>query len=81
MLAGGILLIPTGIGIGGPGILFFFAGLLLIPLGLIGLFGLMAIAPNDSRVLLLFGEYRGTVTESGFFWVNPFFSKNRRCLP
>ena len=39
--------------------------------------GFMAIAPNDARVLLLFGEYKGSVTESGFFWVNPFFSKKR----
>lgn len=48
--------------------------------GLIGLFGLMAIAPNEARVLLLFGEYKGTVNRSGFFWVNPFFSKNRISL-
>ena len=26
-------------------------------------------------MLLLFGQYKGTVRESGFFWVNPFFSK------
>jgi regulator of protease activity HflC (stomatin/prohibitin superfamily) len=40
----------------------------------------MAIAPNDSRVLLLFGDYRGTVKESGFFWVNPFYSKKKVSL-
>ena len=40
----------------------------------------MAIAPNDSRVLLLFGNYRGTVRESGFFWVNPFMSKKKISL-
>ena len=51
-----------------------------IPAGFIGLFGMMAIAPNDSRVLLLFGEYRGTVKESGFFWVNPFYSKRKVSL-
>ncbi|MEL7022150.1 MAG: SPFH domain-containing protein [Pseudomonadota bacterium] len=39
--------------------------------------GFMAIAPNDARVLLLFGDYKGSVTESGFFWVNPFFSKKK----
>ncbi len=44
-------------------------------LGTIGLCGFMAIAPNSARVLLLFGEYRGSVVESGFYWVNPFFSK------
>lgn len=39
-----------------------------------GLIGLMAIAPNQARVLLLFGEYKGSVLESGFYWVNPFYS-------
>jgi regulator of protease activity HflC (stomatin/prohibitin superfamily) len=43
-------------------------------------FGFMAIAPNDSRVLLLFGEYKGSVRASGFFWVNPFFSKKKLSL-
>ena len=55
-------------------------GLLMVPAGFICLFGLMAIAPNNSRVLLLFGEYRGTVKESGFYWVNPFYSKKRVSL-
>ncbi len=80
MFLGAIVLIPTGAAIGGPGILLLFVGILMIPLALIGLFGLMAIAPNDSRVLLLFGDYRGTVTESGFFWVNPFYSKRKVSL-
>lgn len=47
---------------------------------IVGLFGLMAIAPNQARVLLLFGEYKGSVVESGFFWVNPFYSKKRISL-
>lgn len=45
-----------------------------------GLFGLMAIAPNQARVLLLFGEYRGSVIDSGFYWVNPFYSKKKISL-
>ena len=49
-------------------------------MGFIGLFGMMAVAPNDSRVLLLFGEYKGSVTTSGFYWVNPFFSKKKLSL-
>ncbi len=48
--------------------------------GIIGMAGFMAIAPNESRVLLLFGEYKGSVKESGFFWVNPFFSKKKISL-
>jgi regulator of protease activity HflC (stomatin/prohibitin superfamily) len=34
--------------------------------------GLFAQQPNMARVMLLFGEYRGTVRETGFFWANPF---------
>ena len=48
--------------------------------GIISFFGFMAIAPNDSRVLLLFGDYKGTARESGFYWVNPFFSKKKLSL-
>ena len=44
------------------------------------LFGFLAVQPNDSRVLLLFGDYRGTVSKSGFYWVNPFFSKKKVSL-
>ncbi len=47
---------------------------------IIGLFGLMAIQPNEARVLLLFGDYKGTVRDSGFFWVNPFFTKTKISL-
>jgi len=47
---------------------------------LIGLFGLMPVQPNEARALLLFGQYRGTVAESGFFWVNPFYSKRKISL-
>jgi regulator of protease activity HflC (stomatin/prohibitin superfamily) len=43
-------------------------------------FGFQAVAPNDSRVLLLFGDYQGTIKDSGFFWVNPFYSKKRVSL-
>ena len=46
-------------------------------IAVIGIFGFMAIAPNDARVLLLFGDYKGSVTDSGFYWVNPFFTKKK----
>ena len=52
-------------------------GLLLIAGGIVSLFGFMAVAPNDSRVCLLFGAYKGSVVESGFYWVNPFYSKRK----
>jgi regulator of protease activity HflC (stomatin/prohibitin superfamily) len=37
--------------------------------------GFFFVNPNGSMVLVLFGEYKGTVKTNGFFWVNPFFSK------
>lgn len=42
--------------------------------------GFMIIQPNLARVLTFFGKYRGTVTENGFFWVNPFYAKRRLSL-
>jgi regulator of protease activity HflC (stomatin/prohibitin superfamily) len=48
--------------------------------GILGLFGLIAVQPNEARVLILFGEYVGTVKESGFYWVNPFYSKKKISL-
>jgi regulator of protease activity HflC (stomatin/prohibitin superfamily) len=55
-------------------------GVLAIIAGVVSLVGYMAITPNDSRVLLLFGEYKGSVRDSGFFWVNPFLTKKRLSL-
>ncbi len=43
--------------------------------GVICLGGFQAVPPNEARVLLLFGAYKGSIRESGFFWVNPFFTK------
>lgn len=37
--------------------------------------GFFYVDPNGSRVLTLFGEYRGTVKKNGFFWTNPFYQK------
>lgn len=37
--------------------------------------GFFFVNPNGSRVLVLFGTYKGTVKKNGFFWVNPFYRK------
>ncbi len=42
--------------------------------------GFIVIDPNQSYVLVLFGEYKGTVKDNGFFWVNPFFTKKKYSL-
>ena len=57
------------------------------PLALIVLFlavvlspGFFFVNPNGSRVLVLFGDYKGTVKKNGFFWVNPFYMKRKISL-
>ncbi|MTI23316.1 SPFH domain-containing protein [Fulvivirga sp. RKSG066] len=42
--------------------------------------GFFFVTPNGSRVLVLFGEYKGTVKSNGFFWVNPFYTKQNISL-
>jgi len=37
--------------------------------------GFFFINPNSSKVITLFGKYKGTVKDNGFFWANPFFTK------
>jgi SPFH domain / Band 7 family len=40
--------------------------------GVLALRGLTAVVPGQARVVQLFGQYRGTIRESGLQWVNPF---------
>lgn len=40
---------------------------------LILLIGLVIVGPNESKVLTLFGKYKGTIRANGFYWVNPFY--------
>ncbi len=42
--------------------------------------GFTAVEPNTSRVMTLFGSYIGSVKESGFFYVNPFYLKKKVSL-
>jgi regulator of protease activity HflC (stomatin/prohibitin superfamily) len=52
------------------------AGLLALA-GFIMLGGYFTLQPNQARVLMLFGAYKGTVRSSGFHWANPFYSRSR----
>ena len=81
MLAGAVFLIlslATGYsGHPAPRVLLAFSLFLLFVLTLVGF---IAVQPNTARVLLLFGNYKGSIKESGFYWVNPFFSKKKLSL-
>lgn len=42
--------------------------------------GFLMVQPNNSRVLLLFGKYVGSVKKNGFYWIIPFYTKTRISL-
>jgi len=42
---------------------------------IICLCGFFSLEPNEARVLVLFGQYKGTVRQSGFHWANPFYAR------
>lgn len=60
--------------------------LLFIPGGIIlilSLFlwgGLIKLEPNETLVMVFFGKYKGTLTRTGFFWVNPFLTTKKLSL-
>jgi regulator of protease activity HflC (stomatin/prohibitin superfamily) len=51
-----------------------------VPLTLLLFCGYFVVSPNGSRVLVLFGTYRGSVRKDGFWWTNPFTIKKRVSL-
>ena len=55
-------------------------GLIFIPFWLIHLIGFFVLQPNKSAVLILFGSYKGTIKENGFYWVNPLMVKKKISL-
>jgi regulator of protease activity HflC (stomatin/prohibitin superfamily) len=55
-------------------------GLVLFLLFTLGLVGFFVVQPNEAKVLVLFGNYRGTVKQNGFWWANPFMSRYRISL-
>ena len=55
-------------------------GILLLTVTLFSCKGLFTLEPNQAAVMIFFGSYAGTVCESGFFWVNPFYNKIRISL-
>jgi regulator of protease activity HflC (stomatin/prohibitin superfamily) len=56
-------------------------GIVLLVLGGIVSSGFFTLEPNETRVLVLFGEYKGTVREGGFRWANPFYSNGPAAKP
>ncbi|NER90568.1 SPFH domain-containing protein [Moorena sp. SIO3A2] len=50
-------------------------GIGLVIVALVAVKGFLTVQPNQARVLVFLGNYVGSVRTSGFWWVNPFASK------
>lgn len=64
--------IPYGLAHKNP--LLVIAGTVVFAVSVVMLIGLFTLQPNEARVLVLFGRYKGTVRDSGLHWANPFMS-------
>ncbi|HUB81706.1 MAG TPA: SPFH domain-containing protein [Bryobacteraceae bacterium] len=49
--------------------------MIALPILIILMSGLFTLQPNEARVLVLFGAYKGTVRTAGFHWANPFCAR------
>jgi regulator of protease activity HflC (stomatin/prohibitin superfamily) len=80
ILVGGVVLLLVGVGllIGGAllhsavGVALIVIGVLVVVADGFSFGGLTQVTPGQARVVQLFGQYRGTVRQSGLQWVNPF---------
>ena len=62
------------------GLIGLIGGILIFVCTLVSLNGFFTLLPNEACVLSLFGSYKGTAKDSGFFWVNPFMAKRKISL-
>ena len=52
----------------------------LLIVSIICLCGFLMLEPNEARVITWFGKYAGTFTQTGYFWINPFYSSKKLSL-
>ena len=63
-----------------PEVLGIVCGIVLFIVWFIHLIGFMTLEPNEARVMVFFGKYKGTFRRAGFYWVNPFLDKKKVSL-
>ena len=76
----GILLLGIGTIIGAisaKNLVLILPGILIVIAAIVFFCGFFTLQPNEARVLMLFGAYKGVVRDSGFCWGNPFYSRSR----
>ena len=76
----GIIAIATGGTTGGGVFLAIVGGVLIIVIACVCFFGLTVVNPNEARVVTLFGVYKGSIKQAGFWWVNPLTVRRRVSL-
>ncbi len=78
----GVVLIVLCINYGANGMWPWYAGigLLLEIISIIVSCGFVMLEPGEARVMMFFGKYRGTFSEPGYYWVNPFLSTKKLSL-
>ena len=59
----------------------FLTGVLMLAFGVFLCCGFFTLEPNEGRVLILFGKYKGTARQSGFHWANPLYARQRGAVP
>ena len=72
-----LLIVPSVLGIIMAKMIWLIA---FIVIGVFMLPGFVIVNPNESSVLILFGAYKGTIRNNGFWWVNPFFVKKKMAI-
>ena len=53
---------------------------ILLVATIITMCGLFQLEPNEAKITTWFGKYSGTITQTGFYWINPFYSSKKLSL-
>ena len=54
--------------------------IILLFISITCLCGFLLLEPNEARVITWFGKYAGTFTQTGYYWINPFYSSKKVSL-
>ena len=54
--------------------------ILLLVINIIMWCGMLQLEPNEARVTTWFGKYAGTFSQTGFYWINPFYGTKKVSL-
>lgn len=76
----GIIMLSEESGNDLPGGLLLGGSVLLLIIDIIAMCGELQLEPNEAKVVTWFGKYSGTFKQTGFYWINPFYSTKKVSL-